>query len=293
MKDENYKGSEQIIVISGTTAVPGAVLKGLPGNPVAGPQGVYRAEVKYGASVKVTPTLEGYEFTPPEMDYPALTENQANQNYTARVFTYQISGTAGMASVVMNGLPGNPLTDGNGFYMATVEHGWSGKVTPEKAGHTFTPPSITFTKVTAPKENQDFNGQVTYYAISGTTGTAGVKMSGIPGDPVSNEKGQYTAQVEYGWSGIVTPTKEGYNFTPPSKDYSGVVQNQTQNYTAQAILFKVSGNVRGLPQVILKGFPPTSVVVTGPMGPMPSTCPTTGKAPSCPRSRDSRSIRTA
>ena len=86
----------------------------------------------------------------------------------------------------------------------------------------------------------------------------------------------------------MTPTKEGYNFTPPSKDYSGVVQNQTQNYTAQAILFKVSGNVRGLPQVILKGFPPTSVVVTGPMGPMPSTCPTTGKALLCPRSRDSR-----
>ena len=48
MKDENYKGSEQIIVISGSAGVQGAVLKGLPGNPVAGPQGVYRAEVKYG-----------------------------------------------------------------------------------------------------------------------------------------------------------------------------------------------------------------------------------------------------
>ena len=59
--------------------------------------------------------------------------------------------------------------------------------------------------MTAPKENQDFSGQVTYYSISGTTGTPGVKLSGIPGDPVSNDKGQYTAQVEYGWSGIVTP----------------------------------------------------------------------------------------
>jgi hypothetical protein len=182
------------------------------------------------------------------------------------VFTYQISGTAGMAGVVMNGLPGNPLTDGNGFYMATVEHGWSGKVTPEKPGHTFTPPSIPFAKVTAPKENQDFNGQVIYYKITGSAGAPGVKMSGIPGDPVSSEKGLYSAQVEYGWSGTVTPTKEGYNFTPPGKDYKAVTQDQTQNYTAQAILFKVAGNVRGLPQVILKGFPPTSVVVTGPDG---------------------------
>ena len=39
MKDENYKGSEQVIVISGSAGVQGAVLKGLPGNPVAGPQG--------------------------------------------------------------------------------------------------------------------------------------------------------------------------------------------------------------------------------------------------------------
>ena len=266
MKDENYKGSEQVIVISGSVGAQGVVLKGLPGNPVAGPKGVYRAEVKYGASVKVTPTLEGYEFTPPEIEYPALTENQANQNYTTRVFTYQISGTAGMAGVVMNGLPGSPLTDGNGFYIATVEHGWSGKVTPEKPGHTFTPPSIVLAKVTAPKENQDFNGQVMYYKISGSAGAPGVKMSGIPGDPVSSEKGLYSAQVEYGWSGTVTPTKEGYNFTPLSKEYKAVTQDQTQNYTAQAILFKISGNVKGLPQVILKGFPPTSVVVTGPDG---------------------------
>ncbi|MCX5646013.1 MAG: hypothetical protein NTZ17_15240 [Phycisphaerae bacterium] len=266
MKDENYKGSEQVIVISGSAGVQGAVLKGLPGSPVAGPKGVYRAEVQYGASVKVTPTLDGHAFIPPEMEYLSLTENQANQNYTASVFNYQISGTAGMAGVVMNGLPGNPLTDGNGFYTATVEHGWSGKVTPEKPGHTFTPPSITVTKVTAPKENQDFKGQVISYKISGSVGAPGVKMSGIPGEPVSSEKGLYSAQVEYGWSGIVTPTKEGFNFTPPSKDYSAVIQDQTQNYTAQAITFKVSGNVGGLPQVILKGFPPTAVVVTGPDG---------------------------
>lgn len=266
MKDENYKGSEQVIVISGSAGAAGAVLKGLLKDVVAGPKGEYRVEVKYGWSGTITPTLEGHEFTPPQVEYAALTENQANQNYTARVFSYQISGTAGMTGVVMNGLPGNPLTDGNGFYIATVEHGWSGKVTPEKPGHTFTPPSIMFTKVTAPKENQDFNGQVTYYSIAGTTGAAGVKMSGIPGDPVSNDKGQYTAQVEYGWSGIVTPMKDGFNFTPSSKDYTAVTQNQTQNYTAQGITFKVSGNVRGLPQVTLKGFPPTAVVVTGPEG---------------------------
>ena len=179
MKDENYKGSEQIIVIRVRPLFRRGP-EGAAGQSRGGPAGRLSRRGQVRRQRKVTPTLEGYEFTPPEMDYPALTENQANQNYTARVFTYQISGTAGMASVVMTGLPGNPLTDGNGFYMATVEHGWSGKVTPEKPGHTFTPPSITFPKVTAPKENQDFNGQVTYYTISGTTGTAGATRWAFP-----------------------------------------------------------------------------------------------------------------
>ena len=264
LSDQNYKGSDRMIMISGTVGVQGAVLKGLPGNPVSGPGGVYRVEVKYGTSVNVTPTLARHAFTPPEMVYPTLTEDQPNQNYKVTIFTYQISGTVGMAGVVMNGLPGSPLSDGDGFYTATVEDGWSGKVTPEKPGYTFTPPMVTLTNVTAPKENQNFTGKVIYYTISGTVSTAGVTMSGLTGNPISNDKGQYTAQVEYGWSGIVTPTKEGYNFTPPSKDYSVVSQNQTQNYTAQAITFKVSGTIGGLPQVILKGFPAgLGTVITG------------------------------
>jgi hypothetical protein len=263
LSDQNYKGSDRMIVIAGTAGVQGALLKGLPGNLLAGPGGVYRAEVKYGWNGTITPTLARHEFTPPEIVYPSLTEDQANQNYKARVFNYKVSGTAGMAGVVMNGLPGNPLTDGNGFYTATVEDGWSGKVTPEKPGYIFTPPSLALTNVTAPKENQNFNGKIIYYTISGSVNTAGVKMSGLAGDPVSNDKGQYSAQVEYGWSGIVTPTREGFNFTPPSKDYSAVTQNQTQNYAAQAITFKISGNINGLPQVILKGFPAPATVITG------------------------------
>lgn len=262
MRDD-YKGSEQMIVISGTAGVEGVVMKGLPGNPVSGPQGAYRAEVKYGWSGKVTPVKEGHEFLPAEMEYLELTTNQANQDYTARVFTYQISGTAGLAGVIIKGLPGaDVMTDDNGFYAATVNHGWSGKVTPEKPGYTFTPASLDFRNVTANKENQDFSGKINYYTLSGSTGTPNVQMAGLPGDPVSNDQGLYTAQVEYGWSGSVTPTKEGFIFNPQIKEYPPVTQNVVQNFTAQGITFKISGNVGGMAQVVLKGAPGAAPLVT-------------------------------
>jgi hypothetical protein len=267
MKEENYKASEQMIVISGTAGVEGAVLSGFLGNPVvSGPQGAYRAVVKYGWTGKVTPTKEGHEFTPSDRDYAALTDNQANQDYAAKVFSYQISGTAGIAGVVMKGLPGEPMTDGNGFYTATVTHGLSVKITPDKPGYIFTPKTIELTKVAAPKENQDFVGKVNYYTISGNVGTTpGVAMSGLPSDPVSNDKGQYTAQVEYGWTGTVMPKKDGFLFTPASKDYAAVTQNQTLDYKAQGITFKISGNV-GQAQAIVKVVPGAASVISGPTG---------------------------
>jgi len=266
LSEQDYKASEQQIVISGT-AVDGAVLNVVPGTPVtADPKGAYRIVVKYNWSGKVTPVKDGYEFSPPEHDYAALTENQTNQDYTAKMFTYQISGSAGLAGVVMKGLPGEPMTDNNGLYTATVPHGWTGAATPDKPGYNFTPKSIPFTKVTASKDNQDFVGKVLSFTISGTTGTPGVTLSGLPGDPVSNDKGQYTAQVEYGFNELVTPRKDGFLFTPPSKQYTPVAQNQTQNYTAQPITYKISGNVNGQAQVVLKGFPGPATVATGPDG---------------------------
>ncbi len=71
--------------------------------------------------------------------------------------------------------------------------------------------------MTAAKENQNFNGKILTYMVSGSitskaAGVPGVKLVGLPGNVVTGDKGQYTATVEYGFSGTVTPTKEGFNF---------------------------------------------------------------------------------
>ncbi len=40
-------------------------------------------------------------------------------------------------------------------------------------------------------------------------------MNGLPGNPVTNASGFYTATVHYDWNGTVTPTQAGYAFIRP------------------------------------------------------------------------------
>jgi hypothetical protein len=63
-------------------------------------------------------------------------------------------------------------------------------------------------------------------------GLADVLMSGLPSVTKTAAGGDYTATIDQGWSGTVTPTLSGYTFTPISITYSGVTSNQTGNYTA-------------------------------------------------------------
>ena len=82
------------------------------------------------------------------------------------------------------------------------------------------------------------DSQLTQYTVSGTVTfdgapLAGVTMYGLPGNPVTNGSGVYSAQVGAGWSGVVTPLKSGYAFNPSQRTYSDVRADQSaQNYTA-------------------------------------------------------------
>ncbi|MCU0917801.1 MAG: hypothetical protein MUC88_25045 [Planctomycetes bacterium] len=261
---DDYKIVEQTFVISGSAGAEGVTLKGLPGEPKAGANGVYRAEVKYGWTGKITPVKEGHEFAPPEMDYPPVLQNLTNQDFQAKKFVFQISGTAGMAGVTLKGLPGDPMTDGNGYYIATVDYGWTGTVTPFRPGFEFTPPSKTYPKVTASQENQDYSGAAIQLTIAGNTGTGRVTLFGLPGDPMSDERGAYAVKVDYNWSSTVTPKKDGFNFDPASRDYPPLVQNLAgQDYRATTVTFRVTGST-GVPAVMLRGLPTS--VVSGPDG---------------------------
>ncbi len=144
-----------------------------------------------------------------------------------------------LAGVTLSGLPGDPtpVTDASGFYTATIERGWSGSVKPILAGYSFTPASRIYTDVTTNQENQDYSSTLNAYTISGTVTWNGsplenVTLAGLPGNPVTNSSGVYSASVNYGWSGTVTPTRQYFTFTPASTIYSGIASNRITNYSA-------------------------------------------------------------
>jgi hypothetical protein len=74
---------------------------------------------------------------------------------------HTISGTAtaggiALPNVVMNGLPGTPVTNGSGYYSAFVDNGWSGTVIPFLAGYSFNPVSRSYTNVVANQGSQSY-----------------------------------------------------------------------------------------------------------------------------------------
>jgi type II secretory pathway component GspD/PulD (secretin) len=255
MKSESYAPSVMTFPITGNVGVDGVIMKGLPGDPKTSGGGLYKAEVEYNWNGTVTPIKEGYEFMPKEMPYTAVTQAQTDQDYTARIFTFEISGSTGMAGVVMAGLPGEPITDADGAYRAVVDYGKTFKVTPTKAGYTFDPPSRDYTAVKASKDAQDYKATIMKYKIAGTAGVGGAKMVGLPGDVVSGPTGSYTATLEYGATATIAPEKEGYTFEPATLMCGPLEKDLAkQDFKAKAMTFTISGNVE-LPGVELKGLP--------------------------------------
>jgi type II secretory pathway component GspD/PulD (secretin) len=263
-KNDNYTASVQTFTISGSAGAEGVVMKGLPGDPKTNKDGTYRAEVSFEWNGKVTPLKEGYEFTPDVKEYSDVTDNVTNDDYVAHVFTFEISGSTGMAGVVLAGLPGDPITDLDGRYTATVEYGWLGKITPTKPGYSFKPTMIDIPKVTDNKPSQDFTGSIMQYTISGTTGTGGVKLTGLPVEVTCGTTGTYSVKVDFGWTGTVTPEKEGYTFEPATL-FLGPIEKDLakQDFKSKPLTFTIAGNVQ-LPGVLMQNLP--GRIVSGPDG---------------------------
>jgi hypothetical protein len=244
----------QEVLISGsvTTAagvpVPGVRMSGLPGEPTTDSNGAYAVKVSRKWSGRVTPTHSCYSFSPASTDYADIVAPQTT-SYVGTATTATISGSvktsSGMAvpGVTMRGLPGSPTTDTFGFYSATVGCGWSGMATPVRYGYTFFPAFLSYDNVSANRTNQDYAGAGAESVIISGHVTAlegmpifGVTINGLPGSPITDALGFYSAKVSSDWSGIATPSLPGYSFTPPSVTYMHVsVDTPNQDYVGRTV----------------------------------------------------------
>ena len=104
-----------------------------------------------------------------QADLLALSNGQTLTNINAQLaaaaaktisgYVKGLNGT-GIGEVTMNGLPGSPKTDANGFYSSTVSYGggsgWTERVTPEKLGFLFTPAYRDYSNLTTNQSNQNY-----------------------------------------------------------------------------------------------------------------------------------------
>ncbi len=74
--------------------------------------------------------------------------------------TFTVSGNAGVADATLSyeeaGSPKTATANGAGDYSFTIPEGWSGTVTPSKAGYIFNPESRTYSNVTTDQAGQDY-----------------------------------------------------------------------------------------------------------------------------------------
>ena len=212
-----------------------------------------------GYVYRLTPSLSGYAgITPVLRDTGYLNSNLSRQSFAATVATYTISGRVTSSGSALSGVSVNNTcaanavqTDANGNYSFTgLAAGSNCVVTPALANHTFTPANQTFNNLSA-NQTADFTDAVSVYTISGNIQKNGanlqnvaVTLSGSLTTTITNAGGNYSFTVAAGGNYTVTPQLANNTFTPTSRTFNAVSSNQTANFTAQAVTFTISGNVK-------------------------------------------------
>jgi len=244
--DVNAQLSSPNPFISGTVAtLGGAGVQGVTitfsgggGTTTTDSNGDYSRSVTFGWSGTATPAKAGYTFSPTSRDYTNLTSDQAGQYYTGTVFTYTISGNvstaassvriariqaaAALSGVLMDGLPGDPTTDVSGNYTATADYGFSGTVTPTKAGYSFSPSSRDYTTVTSDQLGHNYTASIIQHTLiiaAGSNGTTNPSAGSYAHDYGTQVQVTATPDSGYqfsGWTGDATGTTNPITITMDS-----------------------------------------------------------------------------
>ena len=199
--------------------------------------GYYKKIVPEGWTGTVTPSKASYVFDPASMNYTGVAANLKLENYSAQFNQPVISGRVTLegfgisgVSVTLAGTSAikNMTTDTQGNYSFVVPAGWSGTVTPSKAGFSFTPTVHAYSDLPGSLADQDFVADSNLPIISGVVTFGGSGLSGVNlsftslGSVGTNSAGFYYMPVPNGWSGIVTPSHVDLTFEPEFRDYYGV-----------------------------------------------------------------------
>jgi hypothetical protein len=230
--------------------------------------GYFLITVPDGWTSTITPRKDGYTMYPFYYNgvsgwsgyifYATLTE------YTIAGFIRNLGGGGIPDVVVSPDSSHSAKTDAFGCYRLRVTYGWSGTVTPVKAGYSFSPPSRSYMSVDASHDYDDYTGTRPGSILSGFVRTpegAAVADVAVAADnggesAITDPGGCYLLTVPDGWSGTVMPVKNRCAFSPAFQDYNNVTSDQdNQDYTVTPRLPAISGAIRTAEGVAVPGIP--------------------------------------
>ncbi|MGH9944098.1 MAG: carboxypeptidase regulatory-like domain-containing protein, partial [Pyrinomonadaceae bacterium] len=221
-----------------------------------------------GGDYTVTPSLSNYTFAPTAQTFNNLAADQT-ANFTGALNQFSIGGRitdgtnklAGVTVTLSGAQTGTTTTDAAGNYsFANLNAGGNYVITPAQADLNFTPPSQTFTNLTA-NQTADFAGAPNAFTVSGriTSASGGnplagvsVTLSGIfppdalivPVTATTDANGTYSfTDVRRGGNYTVTPALANFAFTPPSQTFNNLAADQTADFTGTPTVVTINGRL--------------------------------------------------
>ena len=245
-----YTISGRITDPSGRTALNGVTMEFYDGislvSTLTSGDGEYSHAFPLGWAGTVAPSMPGYTFTPVQATAGPLTDNEVH-NFVGDRVQITISGTVmtpqaepvfGVTLTLSTGA--SVVSGSDGGFSIQVPYGWSGNLVPSLSGWSFNPVRRYYSGVVTSQTDQHFVAREIpqQFTISGTVTRdgqplAGVRITGLEGEPVTDAGGFYSARVNEGWDGTVAPVKTGNVFTPKQRTYTDVAGDLVnQNYSA-------------------------------------------------------------
>jgi hypothetical protein len=203
-------------------------------NAVTDASGFYSFSGLKNGNYAITPTANGYTFTPSSLAVTVSGSDAVGQNFTDAVNAdplHTISGSisgalaAGIAIQLTGSASSAATTDASGHYSFSGLKNGNYTVIPTASGYTFTPSSVAVTVDGIDVTNQNFTdiaSAAPRHVVSGTV--SGIVSSGISvtlsgeasASVFTDSAGAYRFSVQDG-NYIVTPSAAGFVFTPVSR----------------------------------------------------------------------------
>ena len=223
--------------------------------------GLYQFYVKPTWTGTVSISKPGYyNFNPSQITFTNVLNN-CIQNFTVNRFSLSgfvqnesnepISGV----KILFSNDGGESFTNSKGYFSHRISNNWSGSIIPEKQGYQFSPAMKLLENVNTDNDSINFTGFI--YEKNAPLANIALKI-GDNKTTLTDSSGFYMIDVDFGWSGTITPIKIGTSFEPSSLFYTQITDNYyNQNFEATQSRYIISGMIKDidnkpLPKVLIR-----------------------------------------